>query len=1019
MNQRAMRWAGAAALVLVCGQAQGQQKLHFTYLWHLEQPIYWPERQASGYDRYERAWESIQHKNAGAAHPQDDLNGIFGLDDRRAVYQYRVKDCVSAISGSAEAGAQITYSGGLIENIMSLGGASQLGYSPSWNNDIRTARGWSTSASGTNKPRLDVVLFSFHHGMLPLLDDSAVRKEIQLYKRIYADAWGSAAPMSRGFFPSEMAFSDRLIPILANEGVAWTFVSSEKVSRACSDFPVVYGSGGINCDPPNKADQLNGAGTNYYRVSISRGCGPAEAVPRSYTPAYAQYTDPATGVVSKVIVVPASQSMGWKDGYAPLGLGDFNAVDAIARPSRPMLVVLAHDGDNAWGGGYSYYMEATPNLVSSAGGAGYTATVVEKYLADHAVPTSDVVYVEQGAWVNADGDFGSPQMLNWNWPLLNSSGQIDIDNGWHVDERNWAVITATNNRVETAEQIWKDAGGAVDLGHIVYPDNATNNAERAWHYFLGGVNSGFMYYGTALDMEIKPTVSGNRAVQYADAIIGAGSQDRTGPTVWAVQRHPWNPGSVNFGPQYGYKQYVSNGDFKVWTFVYDVSGVASVTLKYRLDNDGVRTIGSVDNETYAGGPGVGAWQSIAMTRRTFPAGNVYNDPSIDFSAMPAYIADQYTANVTGIRSKLVDYYVEAIDTRGNAKRSPISHVWVGDGSGSGGGGGSGSAAVISPNPAQAGQSLVVTYDPTGRNLAGSSTVKMHYGFNNWTPVISPDLAMTQSGGKWQTTISVPSDATQFDCVFNNGANTWDNNGGADWHFTVLGGVTNTWKMDGLRDADSTLVASNAGGAHLWAGLKGDVLYVATEASGDGNDRFLLLAKDAKALGGAMWAKAGLVSGWDCFLGDENSNSYSGWTGVPAGVTTQNAKSQNGGVIEGTVNLKQLYGTVPDSVRLAAVRYGSNDGAALVSGLQAPPSVNGDGNVDAAEYVSVNMCDFTHTCCPVDFNRDGFVDFYDFTDFVTCFESSVCPSGSSADFNNDGFVDFYDFTDFVTAFEIGC
>ncbi len=58
-------------------------------------------------------------------------------------------------------------------------------------------------------------------------------------------------------------------------------------------------------------------------------------------------------------------------------------------------------------------------------------------------------------------------------------------------------------------------------------------------------------------------------------------------------------------------------------------------------------------------------------------------------------------------------------------------------------------------------------------------------------------------------------------------------------------------------------------------------------------------------------------------------------------------------------------------------------------------------------------------CPADFNADGFVDFFDFDDFVACFEGSPCPPGSSPDFNNDGFVDFFDFDDFVTAFETGC
>ena len=30
------------------------ENLHFTYLWHLEQPIYWPDQEVSGADRYER-----------------------------------------------------------------------------------------------------------------------------------------------------------------------------------------------------------------------------------------------------------------------------------------------------------------------------------------------------------------------------------------------------------------------------------------------------------------------------------------------------------------------------------------------------------------------------------------------------------------------------------------------------------------------------------------------------------------------------------------------------------------------------------------------------------------------------------------------------------------------------------------------------------------------------------------------------------------------------------------------------
>ena len=49
---------------------------------------------------------------------------------------------------------------------------------------------------------------------------------------------------------------------------------------------------------------------------------------------------------------------------------------------------------------------------------GYQATTIQQYLSDHPVDPSDVVHVEDGGWVNPAGDFGSPQSLQWNYPLL-------------------------------------------------------------------------------------------------------------------------------------------------------------------------------------------------------------------------------------------------------------------------------------------------------------------------------------------------------------------------------------------------------------------------------------------------------------------------------------------------------------------------------------------------------------------------------------------------------------------------
>ncbi len=64
-------------------------------------------------------------------------------------------------------------------------------------------------------------------------------------------------------------------------------------------------------------------------------------------------------------------------------------------------------------------------------------------------------------------------------------------------------------------------------------------------------------------------------------------------------------------------------------------------------------------------------------------------------------------------------------------------------------------------------------------------------------------------------------------------------------------------------------------------------------------------------------------------------------------------------------------------------------------------------------------------CPADFNNDGFVDFFDYDAYVSCFEGVIaaCPANNpvimSLDMNGDGFIDFFDYDAFVAIFERGC
>jgi hypothetical protein len=127
-------------------------------------------------------------------------------------------------------------------------------------------------------------------------------------------------------------------------------------------------------------------------------------------------------------------------------------------------------------------------------------------------------------------------------------------------------------------------------------------------------------------------------------------------------------------------------EFYVWTHVYDVSGVSDVTLKVRLDADGANPLASNQNETYAGGSEVGPWLSIPMTKRALPRTReelnaAASNGEIDYFITPPVLADYYFAKITdeqvpGFRDKLLDYYIEATDNRGNISRSDIQNVFV-------------------------------------------------------------------------------------------------------------------------------------------------------------------------------------------------------------------------------------------------------------------------------------------------------------------------------------------------------
>lgn len=652
-----------------------EAQVQTTYLWHLHQPTYWGDVSLLNPNRSQLLKESQDLKTSGQNlysdglnHPLNNLEEIFSLADRVQAYQFKPKTTVSSILSYSKAGAQVTYGGSLLESINSLAPSGQWGYQSNWASNITTAKNWQTSGGN---PRLDVVNFTMHHALSPLVSDLVLKKEIEAFKFYAAQTFGSQT--SKGYWPAECAFSERIIKTLSEEGIEWSVISNSHLARTLADYPLVFGTNGCNIDPPNKADKVTTSGVNWHNGQID-GRGGQFAAPYCFTPHKAKYVDPNSGTEYKIDIVPMADLDSYRDGYSQQGIGNIQTnIAPYALSGRPSLVLLAHDGDNAWGGGSSYYDEAVPSFTGAVATAGYTPTTIQQYLSDYPVPANDVVNVEDGSWFNAANDWGSPQFINWFWPLYNSAQEFN-PNGWTEDVRNQAVMIAAENHCVMAEQL----EGAVQIADIVNPTASASPAEKAWHFLMPGLDSGNAYYGDALDLEIKATIAANNAINFAQTTLTSHpNTDTTKPSVLVPQRYPYNPGEIGFGPNYSYTQKLNTADFTVWTLAYDVNGIQNAVLKYRIDGDNVNPISSNQNETYAGGNEVGNWIAIPMTMRIFPKDNVTNNPNISFFILPTKIANQYYAKITGISQKLVDYYVEVTDNYGNTTKTDIQHTWVG------------------------------------------------------------------------------------------------------------------------------------------------------------------------------------------------------------------------------------------------------------------------------------------------------------------------------------------------------
>jgi MYXO-CTERM domain-containing protein len=165
-----------------------------------------------------------------------------------------------------------------------------------------------------------------------------------------------------------------------------------------------------------------------------------------------------------------------------------------------------------------------------------------------------------------------------------------------------------------------------------------------------------------------------------------------------------------------------------------------------------------------------------------------------------------------------------------------------------------------------------------------------------------------------------------------------------------GASRSRYALDGALDA-AGYERATGDGITLWASFNGKVLYVATEAADRGEDTFIIVTDNTGRTHAAPFGKLGTVPTAGVFLADEGDNDFTSWFGVTGEAVAATEPLPGRGVLEGTLNLVEMFGELPDQIYLAAVRYQGDDGGGI---LAQAPAGNGDNIVDPGEMFVMDL-----------------------------------------------------------------
>jgi len=264
--------------------------------------------------------------------------------------------------------------------------------------------------------------------------------------------------------------------------------------------------------------------------------------------------------------------------------------------------------------------------------------------------------------------------------------------------------------------------------------------------------------------------------------------------------------------------------------------------------------------------------------------------------------------------------------------------------------------TYSPDPAQRTNIFTVTYTPNEGPLDTAAAINLHVGHSkrtmgSWQDVVSLPMNWDSGNSRWTVGYTVPVTATSVDFCFNDGDATWDSNNGNDWQANVEGETPDGFVMDGDFDSEGyNILPYNM---KIYAAVKGSDLYVATWST-EGSDVFIYVNDelgDAEAPAQG-WNKGGVVffdTETKPMIQAEGDSGWCTWANA-TGVLTNGVRPSHT-ALEGSINMVDTFGSIPEAIYIAAAAYATTNDGHLLS--QTPYGWDGgNGDIDIMEFQRV-------------------------------------------------------------------